>query len=219
MAIIGGSGTGKSVTLKLIIGLMKPDRGEVLIDGVDLCCLPFEDLAKLRQKMGMVFQGAALFDSLNVLENVAIGLRKHRKMSDLEIRAKVRECLELVGLHDIEDQMPSELSGGMKKRVAIARAIAMDPEILLYDEPTTGLDPQRANSINDLIADLQDKIHTTSIVVTHDMNSVYRVADRVALLKDGRIHFVGTPDELRESEDPVVRNFVEGIEERDEALI
>ncbi len=219
MAIIGGSGTGKSVTLKLIIGLMKPDRGAVLINGVDLCCVPFDQLLKLRQKMGMVFQGAALFDSLNVLENVAIGLRKHRRMREEEIREKVRQCLALVGLHDLEDRMPSDLSGGMKKRVAIARAIAMDPQILLYDEPTTGLDPQRANSINDLIAELQEKMHTTSIVVTHDMNSVYRVADRVALLKNGRIHFVGTPEQLRESDDPAVRNFVEGREELEEALI
>lgn len=218
MAIIGGSGTGKSVTLKLIIGLMKPDRGQVLLDGVDICCVPFDQLSRLRQRMGMVFQGAALFDSLNVLENVAIGLRKHRRMSEAEIRQKVRECLALVGLHDIEARMPSELSGGMKKRVAIARAIAMDPEILLYDEPTTGLDPQRANSINDLIAGLQEQMHTTSIVVTHDMNSVYRVADRVALLKNGRIHFVGTPDQLRESNDPIVRNFVEGKEELEDEL-
>lgn len=212
-AIIGSSGSGKSVLLKHIMGLVKPDSGCVYINGTCITDLSYEELKEARKKMAMVFQGAALFDSMSVAENVSIGLYKHTNLSQKEIKEKVSYCLEQVGLAGIEDLYPAELSGGMKKRVAIARAIAMEPEILLYDEPTTGLDPIRANSINDLIVNLQNKLDVTSIVVTHDMNSVERVADFVAFLYNGVIHFEGTVQELESSRDQVLRNFVEGIDE------
>ncbi len=212
-AIIGGSGSGKSVLLKHIMGLVKPDSGCVYLNGICVTDLTYVELKDVRKKMAMVFQGAALFDSMNVAENVGIGLHNHTNLTMKEIESKVSNCLEQVGLHGIEYLSPAELSGGMKKRVAIARAIAMEPEILLYDEPTTGLDPIRANSINDLIMNLQNKLDVTSIVVTHDMNSVERVADCVAFLYDGVIHFEGTVKELEKSNDNVLRNFVEGIDE------
>lgn len=214
-AIIGSSGCGKSVLLKHIMGLVKPDSGCVYLKGTCVTELSYEELKEVRKKMAMVFQGAALFDSMSVGENVGIGLYKHMNLSPKETREKVNYCLEQVGLSGIEDLYPAELSGGMKKRVAIARAIAMEPEILLYDEPTTGLDPIRANSINDLIVNLQNKLDVTSIVVTHDMNSVERVADFVAFLYNGVIHFEGTVKELEHSHDKVLRNFVEGIDEID----
>jgi len=216
-AIIGSSGSGKSVLLKHIMGLVKPDSGCVYLKGTCITELSYEQLKAVRKKMAMVFQGAALFDSMSVGENVGIGLFKHTNLGQKEIKEKVSYCLEQVGLVGIEDLYPAELSGGMKKRVAIARAIAMEPEILLYDEPTTGLDPIRANSINDLIVNLQHKLDVTSIVVTHDMNSVERVADFVAFLYNGVIHFEGTVEELERSEDVVLRNFVEGIDEIDKA--
>jgi phospholipid/cholesterol/gamma-HCH transport system ATP-binding protein len=212
-AIIGSSGCGKSVLLKHIMGLVKPDSGCVYVNGVCVSDLSYNQLKEVRKNMAMVFQGAALFDSLTIAENVGIGLYKHTSMAPREIRSKVTFCLEQVGLHGIEDLSPAELSGGMKKRVAIARAIAMEPDILLYDEPTTGLDPIRANSINDLIESLQEQLDVTSIVVTHDMNSVDRVADQVAFLYDGAIRFEGTVEQLRNSEDTALRNFVEGIDE------
>lgn len=214
-AIIGGSGTGKSVLLKHIMGLLKPDAGCVFLNGLCVTDMNYEELKTIRKQMAMVFQGAALFDSMNIEENVGIGLYNHTKKSKQEIKARVTYCLEQVGLPGIERLSPAELSGGMKKRVAIARAIAMEPKILLYDEPTTGLDPIRANSINDLIVELQEKLDVTSIVVTHDMNSVKRVADIVAFLYNGIIHFEGTVKELEDSEDRIVRNFVEGIDEVD----
>lgn len=214
-AIIGGSGSGKSVLLKHIMGLMKPDSGCVYLNGVCITGLNYEELKKVRKTMAMVFQGSALFDSMSVAENVGIGLYKHTSLSAKEIQEKVSYCLAQVGLHGIENLSPAELSGGMKKRVAIARAIAMEPEILLYDEPTTGLDPIRANSINDLIGNLQEKLDVTSIVVTHDMNSVRRVADCVAFLFNGVIHFEGTVEELENSDDIHLRHFVEGIDELD----
>ena len=212
-AIIGSSGSGKSVLLKHIIGLLKPDGGCVFLDGVCVTDLNYEQLKDVRKKMAMVFQGAALFDSMTVAENIGIGLYSHTKMSGKEIARRVTECLGWVGLYNIEKLAPAELSGGMQKRVAIARAIAMEPEILLYDEPTTGLDPIRANSINDLIVHLQNKLDVTSIVVTHDMNSVERIADFVAFLHNGQIRFEGTVEELRKSKDIVLRNFVDGVDE------
>ena len=212
-AIIGSSGSGKSVLLKHIMGLMKPDSGCVFLEGICVTDLNYERLKAVRKKMAMVFQGAALFDSMTVAENVGIGLYSHTRLSKREIAEKVNHCLSLVGLHRIENLSPAELSGGMKKRVAIARAIAMEPQILLYDEPTTGLDPIRANSINDLIVTLQNKLDVTSVVVTHDMNSVDRVADYVAFLHQGKIHFEGTVDKLHNSDDLVLRHFVEGIDE------
>lgn len=215
-AIIGSSGSGKSVLLKHIIGLMKPDEGCVFLYGECITTLSYEELKGVRKKMAMVFQGAALFDSMTVAENVGIGLYKHTDLKQKEIDRRVAHCLELVGLEGIEKLSPAELSGGMKKRVAIARAIAMEPEILLYDEPTTGLDPIRANSINDLIVDLQENLDVTSIVVTHDMNSVERVADRVAFLHNGRIRFEGTVADLKQSDDLALRNFVEGVDEIDQ---
>ncbi|MFQ5751084.1 MAG: ABC transporter ATP-binding protein [bacterium] len=214
-AIIGSSGSGKSVLLKHIMGLIKPDSGCVYLHGICVTELSYEQLKTVRKKMAMVFQGAALFDSMNVAENVGIGLYNHTKLTAREIKSKVSYCLGQVGLHGVENLSPAELSGGMKKRVAIARAIAMEPEILLYDEPTTGLDPIRANSINDLIVNLQDQLDVTSIVVTHDMNSVERVADCVAFLYNGEIHFEGTVEELENSDDVVLRHFVEGIDELD----
>lgn len=212
-AIIGSSGSGKSVMLKHIMGLLKPDSGCVFLEGICVTELDYKELKAVRKKMGMVFQGAALFDSMTVAENVGIGLYNHKKISRQEISEKVTECLKVVGLQGIERLAPAELSGGMQKRVAIARAIAMEPEILLYDEPTTGLDPIRANSINDLIVNLQNKLDVTSIVVTHDMNSVERVADFVAFLHNGKIHFEGTVKDLENSTDRVLQNFVKGIDE------
>ncbi len=212
-AIIGSSGSGKSVMLKHVMGLMKPESGCVFLDGICVTDLTYGELKSVRKKMAMVFQGAALFDSMTVAQNVGLGLFSHTKMSRTEIAEKVTRCLGWVGLHGIENLSPAELSGGMKKRVAIARAIAMEPKILLYDEPTTGLDPIRANSINDLIVNLQNRLDVTSIVVTHDMNSVDRIADYVAFLHKGKIHFEGTVKELHDSDDVVLRNFVEGIDE------
>ncbi len=212
-AIIGSSGSGKSVLLKHIMGLMKPDGGCVFLQGICVTELAYRELKSVRKKMAMVFQGAALFDSLNIAENVGIGLQRHSSMSPSDITKRVTKCLNQVGLFGIEKNYPAELSGGMQKRVAIARAIAMEPQILLYDEPTTGLDPIRANSINDLIVNLQNSLDVTSIVVTHDMNSVARVADFVAFLHNGKIHFEGTVEELANSKDRVLSNFVLGIDE------
>jgi len=211
--IIGSSGSGKSVLLKHIMGLLKPDAGCVFLEGVCVTDLNYEQLKTVRKKMAMVFQGAALFDSMTVGDNVGIGLYSHTKLSKNQIADRVKTCLAQVGLEGIEHLSPAELSGGMQKRVAIARAIAMEPQILLYDEPTTGLDPIRANSINDLIVHLQNTLDVTSIVVTHDMNSVERIADIVAFLHQGKIHFEGTVQDLEHSDDVVVRHFVEGIDE------
>jgi len=210
MVVIGGSGTGKSVLLKHIIGLLQPDAGEVVVDGVSVGGLRGVALKEFRKRFGMLFQGAALFDSLSVLENVAFGLREHTRLRQEEIRERVREKLELVGLRDVEHLWPSELSGGMKKRVALARALAMEPQILLYDEPTTGLDPIRADAINELIIGLRDRLKVTGVAITHDMTSAYKIADRIAMLYKGKIVAVGTPAEIRESADPVVRQFVSG---------
>lgn len=213
MVVIGGSGTGKSVLLKHVIGLMKPDRGRVLVDGQEVGQLDDARLTEIRKKFGMLFQGSALFDSLSVWENVGFSLARHTTLSARQIREVAREKLALVGLKGVEDLMPAELSGGMKKRVGLARAIAHDPEILLYDEPTTGLDPIMADVINELIIRLKEQLKVTSIAITHDMISAYKIADRIAMLYQGRILEVGTPDEIRGSANPVVRQFITGSAE------
>src|SRR6185503_14710804 len=192
------SGTGKSTALKLILRLLVPDKGKVLIDGEDIAPLSFEEALKVRQKMGMVFQGAALFDSMTVYENVAYPLREHTDMSDDEITQRVREKLQFVDLEPdrVMEQMPSELSGGMRKRVGIARGMANNPEIMLYDEPTSGLDPLTTATITKLILKLQHELNVTSVVVSHDIRSVFRMASKVALLYDHHITFFGTPEEM-----------------------
>lgn len=210
IVIIGRSGTGKSVLLKHITGIMEPDEGKILIDGTDIFSLSSKELSKFRLNMGMLFQGAALFDSLSVLGNVGFSLYEHTKQPDAQIEKIVREKLAMVGLKDVEDMMPADLSGGMKKRVGLARAICNDPKIILYDEPTTGLDPITADVINDLILRMQERLKVTSIVVTHDMTSAYKVANRIAMLYNGSILDVGTPDEIKNSKNDVVRQFITG---------
>ena len=210
VVVIGRSGCGKSVLLKHMIGLMKPDSGRIVVDGVDVTALRMEDIYEFRKRFGMLFQGAALFDSLTVWENVGLGLIEHTDLGEEEIRERVRRKLELVGLGRLEDMKPSDLSGGMKKRVGLARAIAMDPPVILYDEPTTGLDPIMADVINELIRNLQKSLDITSVAVTHDMKSAYKIGDRLAMLYDGKIVFEGTPDEVRATHDEIVKQFVEG---------
>jgi len=210
MVVIGGSGSGKSVLIKHIIGLLKPDRGSVLVDGKDITGLSEKGLYEIRKKFGMLFQGAALFDSLSVWENVAFFLLRERRMKEEEAREAAVEKLKMVGLSGVEDLMPSELSGGMKKRVGLARAIAYEPEILLYDEPTTGLDPIMADAINDLIVELRESLSVTSVTITHDMHSAYKIADRMAMLYLGEIIEVGTPEEIKNTRNPIVRQFVRG---------
>jgi phospholipid/cholesterol/gamma-HCH transport system ATP-binding protein len=207
--IIGQSGCGKSVLLKHLVGLLLPDTGKVLVKGVDINQLSRKNLFRVRMRFGMVFQGSALFDSLTVGENVCLALKEHTSKSPEEIEAIGREKLRLVGLDNIMDKMPSELSGGMKKRVSIARAIAMDPTCVLYDEPTTGLDPIMADVINNLILKLKHELSITSIIVTHDIHSAYKVSDRIAMLHGGKIIFSGTPDEVRMSDNQLVRLFIE----------
>ena len=210
MVVLGGSGSGKSVLIRHIIGLHKPDRGIVEVDGESVIDYDESRLVPIRKKVAMLFQGGALFDSMSVLDNVAYGLREHTDLTDEEIGVIVRAKLSLVGLEGVEDLMPSELSGGMKKRVALARSIAMDPQCILYDEPTTGLDPVTASAINDLIRDLQARLKVTSVVVTHDINSAFFVGDRISYLFDGRMYFVGTVDEARSSAEPRLRHFLSG---------
>ena len=210
LVIIGRSGCGKSVFLKHLIGLVKPDRGEILIDDVNMAALSSKQLNQLRLRFGMLFQGSALFDSMTVGENVGFSLGEHTQLSLPAIKERVQESLELVGLIGVEDSKPSELSGGMKKRAALARAICMRPEILLYDEPTTGLDPIMADAINDLIIEMHDKLKVTSLVVTHDMTSAYKIGTRIAMMYQGKIVQIGTPHEIRNSSDPVVRQFITG---------
>ncbi len=209
IAIVGQSGCGKSVLLKHIIGLLTPDEGEVLIDGKDVHRITEKELYALRSRFGFLFQGAALFDSMTVLENVALSLVENSSLSEKEMSDVVAEKLAMVGLPGIENKKPAELSGGMRKRVGLARALATNPDYLLYDEPTTGLDPVMSNQIDTLIAELTDKLNATSIVVTHDMFSVYNIVDRVALMHEGKIYYTGTPAEFRASQDPVVHDFIE----------
>ncbi|MFA7705948.1 MAG: ABC transporter ATP-binding protein [Candidatus Omnitrophota bacterium] len=209
--IIGRSGCGKSVLLKHIVGLLRPDKGKVLVNQKEVAVLNERELNALRSKISMVFQGGALFDSMNVTENVGFSLIEHTYISQKEILDRVEESLSLVGLGGIGNLMPSELSGGMKKRVALARAICIRPEIILYDEPTTGVDPIAADSINELIRSLHDKLKVTSIVVTHDMKSAYHIADKIAMMYKGRIILEGAPKDIKESRDPVVHQFINGI--------
>ncbi len=210
VVIIGGSGTGKSVILKHIIGLMQPDSGRVVIDGENLADLSATQLSQFRQRFGMLFQGAALFDSMSVWENVGFGLKVHQQLSDHEVREIARQKLAMVGLKGIEDRMPADLSGGMKKRVGLARAIAMDPKIILYDEPTTGLDPIMADVINRLISQMNRKLSVTSVTITHDMKSAYQIADRIAMLHEGRMIGVYTPEGIQASPDPIIQQFIRG---------
>lgn len=210
MVVIGQSGSGKSVLLKHIIGMLKPDQGRVYIDDVEITGLRDEALQPVLRKFGMLFQGAALFDSLTVGENVAFGLRRYTKHTRQEIEAIVTESLGKVGLRGVESLMPHELSGGMKKRVGLARAIAYRPRIILYDEPSTGIDPIRADSINDLINQMKRDLCVTSVVITHDMVSCYKVADRIAMLYNGVIVEIGTPAEIQATSNPVVQQFIRG---------
>lgn len=209
--IIGRSGCGKSVLLKHIVGILKPDKGSIVVDGKDVGKLKEKELSALRMKIGMVFQGGALFDSLTVGENVGFGLIEHTHIQRKKLLEQIEEALSLVGLCGIGNLMPSELSGGMKKRVALARAICIKPDIILYDEPTTGVDPITADSINELIKGLHDKLKVTSIVVTHDMKSAYKIADRIAMLYQGKIIAEGTSEEIQSSGHPVVNQFVNGL--------
>ena len=208
--IIGRSGEGKSVLIKHIIGLIKPDEGSILLDDIDLTALKDRDLNEARKRFGMLFQGAALFDSMTVAENVGFPLKEHTDLADEDILKTVSEKLRRVGLVGVEDMMPAELSGGMKKRVGLARAIVMDPEIVLFDEPTTGLDPIMSDSIADLVLDTQRALHTTYILITHDIPFTYKIADKIAMLHEGKIIAQGTVNEMKESRDPVVRQFLEG---------
>lgn len=209
MVIMGGSGCGKSVLLKLIIGLLEPDKGEIWVDGKETTDLTEKQMDEVRKRFGMVFQSAALFDSLTVAENVGFSISRHTDKTREQIADLVAEKLELVGLSGTEDIMPVDLSGGMKKRVSLARAISMEPEIILYDEPTTGLDPVMAAGINYLIAELHDKLHVTSLVVTHDMQSAFSIGTRMAMMYEGKIIEAGTPEDFRRSTEPVVKQFLE----------
>lgn len=211
LVVIGRSGCGKSVMLKHIEGLLKPEEGEIFVEGRNIAHLSQKELDALRMRMSLVFQGGALFDSLSVGENVGFSLIEHKSLTLHDIWDRVEESLSWVGLSGIESLMPSELSGGMKKRVALARAICMRPDIILYDEPTTGVDPITADSINELIRSLHDKLKVTSIVVTHDMKSAYKIADRVAMLYQGKIIYEGTSDEIQRTDHPIVHQFINGL--------
>lgn len=206
--IIGGSGSGKSVLMKHMLGLLKPDSGRVFVDGEDITDLSEREMVKVRAKFGMVFQQAALFDSMNVGENVAFPLREHTKLKDSEIKDLVAEKLQLVGLDGIQSRFPSELSGGMRKRVGLARAIVLGPQIILYDEPTTGLDPITAHNVDMMIMDAQEKLGITSVVISHDIASTFRVGQHVAMLYDGKIVDQGSPDQLKASTEPHVVEFL-----------
>ncbi len=213
LVILGRSGSGKSVTLRQLNGLEPPDEGSVIFEGEPISELSERELIPLRKRIAMLFQGGALFDSMDVLDNVAFPLREHTDLGEEEIRRRVHERLELVNLHDIDDKLPADLSGGMKKRVALARSLALDPEVVLFDEPTTGLDPVTSATIGRLIRDIQRQVGVTAVVVTHDIPLARRVGDRLAFLDDGRFRFLGTWDEAHASEDPVFTGFLEGREE------
>jgi len=217
MVIIGYSGTGKSVAIKHIVGLLTPDTGTVTVDGLDVPTLNRRELYALRSSIGYVFQFAALFDSLTIGDNVAMALRKQGKMSEEQVRERVADVLDLVDLPNVEDRFPGELSGGMRKRVGLARAIALQPKYILYDEPTTGLDPVTSAVIDQLMIRMRERLRVTSIVITHDMRSAYRVGTRIAMLYEGRVRQVGTVTEIQNSSDEIVRQFVEGRAELDMA--
>ena len=207
LVILGGSGTGKSVTLRHMLGLEAPDAGRIIVEEEDITDLPEEELYRVRKKFGMLFQGGALFDSMTVFENIAFPLREHTEMSEAEIQRAVHEKLELVNLPNAESLMPVDLSGGMRKRVGLARSIVLDPKMILYDEPTTGLDPITAQKINELIIDLQSKLNVTSVVVTHDIQSAFSVGDRIAFLNSGVFEWMGTMEAARDAQHPVLREF------------
>lgn len=211
LAIIGGSGSGKSTLLRLMIGLIRPTAGEIWIDGEEITRMDERELDRVRLKMGMVFQYSALFDSMTVGDNVAFGLREHTAMREDDIARIVREKLHIVGLDGVEGKMPNELSGGMRKRVSLARAIAIEPSIVFYDEPSSGLDPITTAKIDELIIHTQKELHVTSVVVTHDMESACKIADRIAMIQSGEIIALGTPAEFIASRDPRVRAFFRGI--------
>jgi phospholipid/cholesterol/gamma-HCH transport system ATP-binding protein len=208
--IIGGSGSGKSVLFKHIIGLMQPDEGSILVDGEDIAKMKERDLYRMVEKYGLVFQSGALFDSMTVGKNVAFGIKSQKGMTAADLDAVIEHSLSQVGLSDITHLLPAELSGGMRKRVAIARVIAKKPQIIMFDEPTTGLDPIMADIINDLIIKVTDNPEITSIVITHDMVSAYKISDKIAVLYEGRIIETGSPDEIRNTKNAVVRQFIEG---------
>ena len=212
LAVIGRSGSGKSVLMKHAIGLLTPDEGRVFVDGADIHDVSYKELRYVRRKFGVLFQGGALFDSMSSFDNVAFPLRTFTTQSEREVRQNVRECLEMVRLADVGDKMPSELSGGMQKRVALARAIALRPKYIIYDEPTSGLDPETANRINFLIQSLNEHLNVTSIVITHDMHSVLHVANRVAFLHEARIAWTGTINDLHESDNEALLDFVRANE-------
>jgi len=211
VVIIGRSGGGKSILLKHLIGLLRPDEGDVIIDGEGIARMNERQLLKVRRKFGMLFQGAALFDSLTVAENVAFVFQREGKLTEPEISKKVDQALDMVDLGGTQDKKPAELSGGMRKRVGLARAIVYEPEIVLFDEPTTGLDPIVADSIDQLIVRVREQLEVTTVAVTHDMRSARRIGQRILMLYHGRIHFTGTPDEIFQSKDPLVYRFVNGI--------
>lgn len=210
LVIIGRSGGGKSVLLKHLCGLLKPDKGKVSVDGVDIVPLDEQELTPIRKEFGFLFQGAALFDSMTLYDNVAFPLREERR-PEAEIQKRVEESLTIVDLLKSQDKKPAELSGGMRKRAGLARAVVADPKYVLYDEPTTGLDPIRADNINQLILRLHDQLHVTGVAVTHDMVSAYKIADRIAMLHEGTIHVVGTPEEILTTQDPIVHQFITGV--------
>lgn len=212
LAIIGRSGSGKSVLMKHIIGLLTPDRGRVLVDGMDINSISYKELRRVRRNFGVLFQGGALFDSMTAFENIAFPLRTFTEPTEAEVKLRVRECLDMVQLKDIESKKPSELSGGMQKRVALARAIALEPKYIIYDEPTSGLDPETSNRIDDLINSLTNHLNVTSIVITHDMHSVLRISDRIAFIHSGKIHWSGTVKELHASDDGILLEFVRANE-------
>ena len=210
LVVIGRSGEGKSVLLKHIVRLLEPDAGRIWVEGQEISKLRSRDLMELRKKFGFLFQGSALFDSMNICENVGLMLEEHTDWTEDQVLGRAQECLAMVGLEGAEDKLPSELSGGMKKRAGLARAIVMKPEYILYDEPTTGLDPITGDAINDLIIKGQKELGVTSVVVTHDMPSAFKIADRMAMLRRGKIVFAGTVDEIRQTDHPMVRQFIEG---------
>jgi phospholipid/cholesterol/gamma-HCH transport system ATP-binding protein len=212
LAIIGRSGSGKSVLMKHLVGLLKPNTGHVYVDDHDLCCAEYQKLRELRKQFGVLFQGGALFDSMTTSENIAFPLQYFSNQTATEVNARVRECLDLVRLSGIGEKKPSELSGGMRKRVALARAIALEPRYILYDEPTSGLDPETSNTIDELISHLSDQLNVTSVVVTHDMHSVLATADRVAFLHETNLHWIGPVSALHDRPDPVLDAFVKANE-------
>lgn len=212
LAIIGRSGSGKSVLMKHLIGLLKPDTGRVLVDDVDINQISYGDLREVRQHFGILFQGGALFDSMSAFDNVAFPLRTFTNKTEAQVREEVFECLDMVELSAVGSKMPSELSGGMQKRIALARAVSLRPRYVLYDEPTSGLDPETSNTIDALIEGLTDRLNITSIVVTHDMHSVLSIADRAAFIYKGRMHWTGTIDELHSSQDATLCGFVKANE-------